>query len=198
MKKIFIGFLFIFLHFTININAAKLELLPNFAGYILLFMGMGEHLSESVHFVKAKTACIPMIVYEALVWVFNLTTIGVMIPSIVFTILSIVFTVCSFYIFYQIVMAILDIETANSYPLGAGKMKNAWFVMAVTNGIAAIAVLIPGLNALIVAGAVFSLVALVAAIVYVVFFYQAQKKYFVMKAHKAKEAETGMMEEMQE
>ena len=47
MKGIFWGFFLIFINFYVTINGHTLNLLPTFAGYILLYRAAGELLGES-------------------------------------------------------------------------------------------------------------------------------------------------------
>ena len=41
MNKLFWGFFFIFLNFSLNFNGASLQLLPDWLGFILLYLGYG-------------------------------------------------------------------------------------------------------------------------------------------------------------
>lgn len=54
MSNIFIGALFVFLNFTININGIKIGLIPDFIGYIIMVKGLAELENESPYFLKAK------------------------------------------------------------------------------------------------------------------------------------------------
>ena len=48
MTKIFVGFLFVFLNFNFTLNDTYvINLLPDFVGFILLYMGTRELLEES-------------------------------------------------------------------------------------------------------------------------------------------------------
>ncbi len=54
MKGIFWGFFLIFINFYVTINGHTLNLLPTFAGYILLYRAAGELLGESGRFGKLR------------------------------------------------------------------------------------------------------------------------------------------------
>ena len=54
MTKIFVGFLFVFLNFNFTLNDTYvINLLPDFVGFILLYMGTRELLEESPRYTTA-------------------------------------------------------------------------------------------------------------------------------------------------
>ena len=58
MTKIFVGFLFVFLNFNFTLNDTYvINLLPDFVGFILLYMGTRELLEESPRYTTAGPGC---------------------------------------------------------------------------------------------------------------------------------------------
>ena len=72
MSNIFIGALFVFLNFTININGIKIGLIPDFIGYIIMVKGLAELENESPYFLKAKGFAKGMAVYTAILYAMDL------------------------------------------------------------------------------------------------------------------------------
>ena len=69
MKGIFWGFFLIFINFYVTINGHTLNLLPTFAGYILLYRAAGELLGESGRFGKLRPFAVAVAIYTGILWV---------------------------------------------------------------------------------------------------------------------------------
>ena len=66
MTKIFVGFLFVFLNFNFTLNDTYvINLLPDFVGFILLYMGTRELLEESPRYTTAATLVAAAVTYYA-------------------------------------------------------------------------------------------------------------------------------------
>ena len=73
MTKIFAGFLFVFLNLNITVNNANvINLLPDFVGFILLYMGTRDLLEESPRYVTAGPWLLGLTAYGIANWVLNL------------------------------------------------------------------------------------------------------------------------------
>ena len=72
MKGIFWGFFLIFINFYVTINGHTLNLLPTFAGYILLYRAAGELLGESGRFGKLRPFAVAVAIYTGILWVGDL------------------------------------------------------------------------------------------------------------------------------
>ena len=76
MNKLFWGFFFIFLNFSLNFNGASLQLLPDWLGFILLYLACGELLGESEMFQKPRPFCVGLAIYTGILWLLDLLGIG--------------------------------------------------------------------------------------------------------------------------
>ena len=73
MTKIFVGFLFVFLNFNFTLNDTYvINLLPDFVGFILLYMGTRELLEESPRYTTAGPWLLGLTAYGIASWVINL------------------------------------------------------------------------------------------------------------------------------
>jgi hypothetical protein len=52
MKNLFIGFIFVFLDFNLNISNSKIGLIPDFIGYLIIINGLMDMSEESTRFIK--------------------------------------------------------------------------------------------------------------------------------------------------
>lgn len=77
MRELFWGFFFIFVHFNIDIDVHRINLLPPFVGYLLLRKG-GEALrEESQQFAAYRPAALGLMVYSAVIWAVHVLGIRV-------------------------------------------------------------------------------------------------------------------------
>ena len=130
MKNIFTGFLLVFLDFDLNLGSSKIGLLPDFIGYISMIIGLSELAQDSVRFTKAKTYAFGMAFYTGILYIFDFVGIT---PSFgVFSYLfSVLATVVSLYISYNIVMGVFDIEKKHGISLDGERLRAAWMLNAV-------------------------------------------------------------------
>lgn len=75
MTKIFIGLLFIFL----NVNIQSINIMPDFVGYILLFVGLDEEY-ECPSLNASRTIAVASGVIMAVVWIAGLFGYGMLFP----------------------------------------------------------------------------------------------------------------------
>ena len=75
MKKIFIGLLFLFFRITIN----SVDILPNFVGYVLIYLGLAEVIqTPSVETSRMLSAAAAVV--EGVLWVLALFGVGLGLP----------------------------------------------------------------------------------------------------------------------
>ncbi|WP_343210348.1 hypothetical protein [Anaerolentibacter hominis] len=67
--KLIVAMLLIHLDFNIGLGGASLDILPNFIGYILIFLALCDFEKLSSGFRKFKPVCIVLICYSAVTWV---------------------------------------------------------------------------------------------------------------------------------
>ena len=171
MRSIFIGLLFVFLDFNLNIGASQIGLIPDFVGYAFMLAGLKDLADKSDRFIKVRPFSTGMLIYTAILYAFDLLGITVSLGSAVSFILGLVSTLISFYISYGIVMGIKDMELRMGIFLNAEKLFAVWRIYAVLSLIIYLLFFIPVLGWLgIIAG-------LVAGIVFLVYFNNTKRLY---------------------
>ena len=108
MKGIFWGFFLIFINFYVTINGHTLNLLPTFAGYILLYRAAGELLGESGRFGKLRPFAVAVAIYTGILWVGDL--LGVTGANWLSTLLELAALAVALYISWSVIQAILEME----------------------------------------------------------------------------------------
>lgn len=171
MKNILIGFILIFLDFSLNLGNSKIGLLPDFVGYIVMINGLVEMAEESTLFTRIKPYVTAMAVYTAFLYLLDLGGISVTL-GILSYVLAFTTTAVSLYISYNIVMGIIDMEEKNNANLDGNSLKSAWKLLAVFNILAFVSLLIP-LVALICI-----IVSFIVAIYFLVAFNNSKNLYY--------------------
>ena len=160
----------------------KIGLIPAVVGYILLIQGIGELAAESPRFGKVRVPAIIMAVWTGISWVLDLSGLSVTVSggaAIVSLLLALAVAVISYWVSYNIVAGIGDIEKANGVDLQAGRLKTMWFVLVVCNLCSMVSLFAPALTL------VLALVMLVSLIVFMCFFAKTNTLYQEMKAAQA-------------
>ena len=127
MKGIFWGFFLIFINFYVTINGHTLNLLPTFAGYILLYRAAGELLGESGRFGKLRPFAVAVAIYTGILWVGDL--LGVTGANWLSTLLELAALAVALYISWSVIQAILEMETHYGTDLNGTSARTAWFVL---------------------------------------------------------------------
>jgi len=170
MRHIFIGFLFVFLDFNLNLGASQIGLIPDFVGYIFVIQGIAELENLSPRFIKARPASLGMAVYTGLLYVMAVFGIGT--NDIASFVLGLVSTLISLYISYNIVMGVKDMEASSGRYLNAGGLYSNWTLLAILSLIVYLLFIVPILNILcIIAG-------LIAGIVFLVSFSKTKNLFY--------------------
>ena len=181
MKKLFWGFFFIYIDVHLDIDMVRIGLTPAFVGYLLLLGGISELMEESALFEKVRMPSIIMAVYTGILYVLDLFGIGLAMPYLISILIFAVFCVLSYYISYHIVEGVMEIETPNSYPLDAARLKTAWVVLAVTHAISGAAAY-ANLGVIALLG---MLVFFICLICFLCFFGHTKNLYYRMKEEQA-------------
>lgn len=124
MKKLFWGFFLIYLNFTLGFNQHTLNVLPDFAGYLLLIKGMDELEHESGLFQGARPFAIGMAVYTAVLWVGDL--LGVDGDGWLTQLLGLVAMVAALYISWVLIQGVQDMEQRREVELNSGALHLWW------------------------------------------------------------------------
>lgn len=75
MKKIFIGLIFVFC----NVSIFTINVLPDFVGYILIFLGLDEEF-ECPSLAGSRTIAVASAILSAVMWVVGLLRYGMAFP----------------------------------------------------------------------------------------------------------------------
>ena len=142
MKNIFIGFILIFLDFSLNIGNSKIGLIPDFVGYIVMISGLEEMARESTLFKKVKPYAAGMAVYTGVLYLLDLVGASVSLGALTY-LLAFTSTAVSLYISYNIVMGVIDMEGKYNTPLNGDSLKSTWTLLAVFDVLTFVAWLIP-------------------------------------------------------
>lgn len=142
MKNIFIGFILIFLDINLNINSSKIDLIPDFVGYIVMIRGMAEMVEESTFFMKVRPYVTAVAVYSGVLYLLDLVGTYKSLGVLTY-ILAIISTTALLYVSYNIVMGVLDMEGIYNIHLNGGSLKSIWTIYAVLNVLTFVLMLFP-------------------------------------------------------
>ena len=170
MDKLFWGFFFLFLNFSLNMDGASLQLLPDWLGFILLYLACGELLQESEMFRKPQPFCIGLAIYTGILWLLDLMGIGANL-GIVSWILSLAATCLNLYVSMLIIDALSNVEMRRNYDLCVAHLRKVWKVLAVATVAANVLLIVP------VIALVCVLVACVTGIIFLVAVHGTRKAW---------------------
>lgn len=170
MKKIFVGFIFVLLNFTIDIGVVKIGLIPNFVGYFLILKGIGDLRENAQYFTWTHPTSAFFTVYSLVIYILDLT--GVLVKNtILSTISGVMSTIAAVLMMYLIVNGMCRLEKEKRVFLDAEYLKKIWMVICLIDVTLYISLLAPSLIV------IFMFASLVATIVFLVTFYQSMGKY---------------------
>lgn len=162
MTKLFWGFLFIMLDYTVHIGRCSFSLFPDFIGYILLASGCTPLYFESPHFDKAGGISIIAALITGILFVIGL--VGIASP-----LLSIGELICFVMVCSHAVSGIRDTEVKYGRNLGGQRLYDLWITSIVLSVVSVLLAFIPLLN-------LFALPLLVATFVVHVIFLMYMRK----------------------
>jgi hypothetical protein len=143
MRKIFIGMIFVFLDFNIDIGTSRIGLIPDFIGYLFIIQGLAELSDKSRRFSAARPFAVFMAVYTAAIYVCNLLGLVVSMGVLPSLLLGAVTIFVSLYVSYQIVMGIKETETTEARFLNADALYRSWRLYVFFSVVSLALVLIP-------------------------------------------------------
>ena len=167
MRKLFWGFLFIYLNFNLNLNQYSLSILPNFVGYILLLQGMKQLEEESRFFRRACPFAVGMAVYEAILWIGAVFGVGA--DSVIGTVLGWISMAVSLYVSWLLIQGVLEMEQQSERDLLGAQMYSRWKLLAglqITGKLLGLGANVAQLNTLFAVASVVVIASLVAIILY--------------------------------
>lgn len=172
MDNIFIGFILIFLDFNITIANVRINIIPDFVGYIVMIYGLVEMANKSSKFIEAKPYAIGMAVYTAILFfidIFSSSTSSFDVLNYIFAFTS---TCISLFISYKIVMGVIDMEEKYNVNLNGNSLKSRWTAFAVINILSFVSLLIPPFSI------IFLIVSVIIFICFLVALYNSKKLYY--------------------
>lgn len=171
MKNLFIGLLFVFLNFNLNLGGIQINLLPDFVGYLFMLKGIDELIKESEFFDKVRPWASIMACYTGIIFILNLLGISNQLHGFAI-ILGIINVSISLFILYQIVSGVFDIEQKYGIILEGSKLKSLWNVMTIFD------VLISVLIFFNVFSVVLSIIAIIIHIIFLMAFNNSKNLYY--------------------
>lgn len=142
MQNLFIGLLLDFLDFYLDFGTMKLDVIPDFIGYILIYKGLVQLQANSPWFVRIKPFAIGMAVYSGLIFVMDL--MGRFTTDVTLSLLLGTASIAiSLYITYGIIRGIMELEKTMHRQLQSGKLFQVWKLQAVTTILAHLFIIIP-------------------------------------------------------
>lgn len=167
MKNIFIGYILIFFHLKIN----GFDLLPDFIGYILIVIGLGQLAAESEQFVKAKSWAVIMTIVSVFSCIVGLFGGGY---NFALSLVSLVFCCIGLYLMYLIGHGISETEKNRGIDLGGENFLKLWKVQAaLTLSCQVLSLILSEITLVLVS--ILGVCAIIANIVFLVYLHRARK-----------------------
>lgn len=174
MSNIFNGFLFIFISFNLAFGTVRIDMIPDFVGYIFMIKGLGEMAAESARYLKIRPFAIGMCAYTFILFIVNLfgsVSIGRVITDMILALIS---TITSLYIAYNIVMGVRDLEYKYDREFNAAVLYEKWIGFVFFSFAPILLIFLPILNLISI------IAALVVIILFLVEFNKTVKLYNAM------------------
>lgn len=170
MKKLFWGFLFIYLNFNLNFNQHSLNVLPDFVGYIFLLQGARILEDESEFFSRACPFATGMTIYSAILWIGAL--LGVTSEANWITrILGIISVIVSLYVSWLLIRGVQEMEERHMSDLNGGKLMSLWkglAVVQIAGGVIGLMINLMNVGILAVVTVVLAIVGFVLIVLYLI------------------------------
>lgn len=132
MKYSFLGFLFIFLDFKITFAyGGTVNFLPNFVGYLFLFLAVRNYGHENDHFRRLRLFS-PIAVLLSLA-VFVLELLPFSLPTAATLVISVAMTAMALYLAYEFAEGAKALERSLYKKFDADKISAAWIILSMTS-----------------------------------------------------------------
>lgn len=162
MSKIFIGFLFVFLNLSFKLDDTHvINLLPDFIGFMLLYLGTRELREESRRYTTAAPWLLVLTVYGIASWLMKLLGID---GGWVASLLELVAAGVTYYATWLVIKGFEDIENNNSVEIAASGSMRSWRVCAILNIVAVALSWVPVVGVLLLLGMVVVTIMLLASL----------------------------------
>ena len=147
MNNIFIGFIFLLFDFSINLGESSISLVPSCVGFWLIGKDLAALAGKSPTMAKTIPWAKAMMVVSAIIWVLNATAIGIGILGFG---AGLIVALLTFYVTYNIVVGVKELEAYHQANLQAETLKKAWMMSTVVSIIGAVLSLIPLIGMIVV------------------------------------------------
>ena len=130
MRNLFIGMVLVFLDVKIGLGEHTLDVLPDFAGYLLMLRNLEALSNHSERFRKARPLALTMAVYTAVLYAVDALAVTVHGQFLSFC-LGILALIASLWMGYWIVSGTRELEHRQERDLEGEKLYSFWLYMAV-------------------------------------------------------------------
>lgn len=162
MSKIFIGFLFVFLNLSFKLDDIHvINLLPDFIGFMLLYLGTRELREESRRYTTAAPWLLVLTAYGIACWLMKLLGID---GGWVTSLLELVAAGVTYYATWLVIKGFEDIENNNSVEIAASGSMRSWRICAILNIVAVALSWVPVVGVLLLLGMVVVTIMLLASL----------------------------------
>jgi len=136
LRRIFIGFLLIFLNFNLQFGNIVIDCIPNFIGYIYLIQGLREleKGEYSSYFTNAIVIAKGLFFYETITFfssLFGFTTFINTNYLLIATIVGIIYILASLYCSYLIIQGFIEMRNNFQDPYETDKLYTIWKAIAI-------------------------------------------------------------------
>ena len=132
MKYCFFGFLFVFLDFNITFAyGGTVNFLPNFLGYLLLFLAARRYGHENDHFHRLRL--FSLIAFVLALGEFVLDLAPLVLPTVAVLVISVVMTAMALYLAYEFAEGAKALERSLYKKFDADKISAAWIILSMTS-----------------------------------------------------------------
>ena len=163
MGKIFAGLIFLFFDFPL----AGINVMPNFVGYILTYLGMNEMRFASLTYAQTQKLAAGAAVYDGILWIISLPWAGFSGAAAV--LLSIASGVLQLAIAFYIWMGVRELEQTPGAPdMGSKNMRICWWGLLICWVVSLLPIALSQLAVILT---------IAAALGYLLFYYHAWQLY---------------------
>ena len=132
MKNILIGLVLVFLDIDLNFGVGKMDLLPDPIGFLFVLEGFQSLQNKNLIFKNLVEHGTLMAIYSSFLYVFNLFGFYLGGNGIVGLICDFLCAIHLFYVLYQIISGIKDLEAKNGADFNSEKLTAYWKAYLIT------------------------------------------------------------------
>lgn len=132
MDKILLGLIFIFFNLNLSFSfiiTINIDFLPDFVGYLLLYLGIKTFKNNSKHFKDIIPSTIILIVLSISIFIINFLMFNI--NEIIFFSLDIIMMLILIYILYKIIKGINVLEKIEERDYGTKLLYNTWKIFSI-------------------------------------------------------------------